>query len=133
MKELLEEKLLLLQELYDATYVLKQAIETHNYERIEKMVTEREFIISQIDQLKIDKMDPSESGEIQDQIQEILLRIKAIDDFNISGMPKVLRYLETLINEGKRKQSEIDKVKSAYNKYQGASLYQHGTRLDIRK
>lgn len=133
MENKLEQKYLLLRNLYDATYVLKKAIETQKYDQIEKMVLERETIISQIDELKLNEIDQDLNKEGLKKIKELLIKIKAIDEFNLKNMPNVILTLQELMNESKRKTTEVNKAKMVYEKYQGVPMYKQGNRFDIRK
>lgn len=128
-----EQKYLLLKDLYDTTYVLKKAIETHNYDQIEKMVLERETIIHKIDELGLDIVDQDSNQKWHKKIKEILLKIKKIDEFNLNNMPKVILTLQELMNESNRKTNEVNKAKMVYEKYQGVPMYKQGNRFDIRK
>ncbi|WP_139131981.1 hypothetical protein [Fusibacter sp. 3D3] len=129
----LEQKYLLLMALYDATYVLKKAIETQEYDQIEQMVLEREHIIQQIDALKLNEMDGISNSEAIEKIKTMLIKIKEIDDFNLKNMPSVILTLQESINESKIKTNEVNKAKMVYDQYQGVPMYKQGNRFDIRK
>lgn len=132
MNPLQQKKYELLKALYDSTFVLKRAVEMSDYESIESMVAERDEIIAAIDEIKAPDIDRNSDPETYDKLKEILCRIKELDDFNIANMGNILDKLTDKINEGNRKKSNINKMKSVYGKYQGVVNYQ-GMRMDTHK
>lgn len=129
----LEQKYLLLKDLYDTTYVLKKAIQSKKYDQIEQMVSEREGIIRQIDQLNSNAIHQEGDDEWHKKIKTLLMKIKEIDEYNLQNMPEVIMTLQSFMNENKKKSNEVNKARMVYEKYQGVPMYKQGNRFDTRK
>lgn len=89
----INEKQLLLNAMLENTQAQTDAIEDHKIEVLEALITQREGIMKQVDELdqKADAITPEMSKELTGPIKDLLAQIITIDNANQSLMKQGLR------------------------------------------
>ncbi|HHX62573.1 MAG TPA: hypothetical protein GX707_17950 [Epulopiscium sp.] len=92
----LDQKKLLLNSILENTKAQTRAIEDDNLERLETLITQREGIMAQVDELeqRVAATTPETIKELTEPIRELLREIIKIDDSNQELMGKSVRDME---------------------------------------